>query len=60
VQTLLKTSVVNANTPEVDSLLLKLLKSGEVTQETVALTSQVQLKGNKFYAVLEQLLLGDF
>jgi hypothetical protein len=60
VQTLQKTTANNAATPEVDALIIKLLKSAEVTQETVALASQSQLSGNKFYPFLRHLLLGDF
>lgn len=60
VNCLKKTSVENVASKEVDALVVKLLKSGDVTQETVTLASQAQLKGNKFFPFLEHLLLGDF
>jgi hypothetical protein len=60
VQTLLKTSANNAASPEVDALIVKLLKNAEITQETVVLTSKKELAGNKLYPFLQQLLLGDF
>lgn len=59
-QTLLKTSANNAASPEVDALIIKLLKNAEITQETVALTSKKELASNKLYPFLQQLLLGDF
>uniref|UniRef100_A0A1J3J6U5 Uncharacterized protein n=4 Tax=Noccaea caerulescens TaxID=107243 RepID=A0A1J3J6U5_NOCCA len=60
VQALLATPQNAANTPEVDALVLKLLSSGEVDQETVALALRTQLKGNRFYSFLQQLLVGDY
>lgn len=59
-QALLATPQNAANTPEVDALVLKLLSSGEVDQETVALALRTQLKGNRFYSFLQQLLVGDY
>ena len=57
---LLKTKADTADSKEVDALVVKLLKSGEVTPETVKLASHAHLKGNKFFPFLEHLLLGDF
>lgn len=48
----MKTKGDNADTKEVDALVVKLLKSGDVTQETVTLASHVHLKGNKFFPFL--------
>lgn len=59
-QTLLTTTPHNAASPEVDALILKLLRSGEVTQHTVALASRTQLAPNRFYPFLQHLLVGDF
>ena len=50
----------NGQAQEVDTLILKLLKSSEVTEETVKLLNQEGISKNKYYPYLETLLLGDF
>lgn len=56
----MKTGPENVASKEVDALVVKLIRSGEVTQETVNLASHPHLKNNKFFPFLEHLLLGDF
>lgn len=50
----------NAQTAEVDTLILKVLKSSEVSEATTKLLHHQALTKNKYYPYLETLLLGDF
>jgi hypothetical protein len=50
----------NGQSAEVDQLIVKLLKSNKLTEDTVRLLHQEGLKKNQFYPFLEALLLGDF
>jgi len=60
VECLLNVAPQHVNTPEVDSLFVKLLNSSEVTEETIPLSNSTVLNKNKYYPYLEALLLGDF
>ena len=50
----------NGQAQEIDTLVLKLLKSTGVTEEAVKLLNLEGVSKNQYYPYLEALLLGDF
>jgi hypothetical protein len=60
IKCLSKVTSANACSAAADTLVLKLLRNADVSEETIPLLSQPNLKSNRFFPYLQVLVLGNY
>jgi hypothetical protein len=60
IKCLAKVTPADATSPAADTLVLKLLRNADVSEETIPLLSQPNLRNNRFFPYLQVLVLGNY